>query len=194
MQIQQDVHLDKNLMRKIATLMLLCLASMLSDAQAKLSGPEREKQVTTSTRTMSIKVINVNDVRFDISARRIHSFKETIEIKATIFNNSIDTIYFLTSTCEGEQYSLRYDTAKFILTPFMNCNASYPRLQKLLPKGQHDFIAHFRFKDKETEIKLGFDFYPIAKSIDLSKIGLGDIHNRPTKDQNVLWADEKKIK
>jgi len=182
MQIQQDVHLDKNLMRKIATLMLLCLASMLSDAQAKLSGLNVDK------------VVIINDVRFDISTRRIHSFKEAIEIKAIIFNNNIDTIYFLTSTCEGEQYSLRYDTAKFILTPFMNCNASYPRLQKLLPKGQHDFIAHFRFKDKETEIKLGFDFYHIAKSIDLSKIGLGDIHNRPTKDQNVLWADEKKIK
>ena len=194
MQIQPDLHLDKNLMRKIVSIGFICLASKISFEQKIFYGQESRKQLDLASLARSIKSKNVDNVRFDISARRINTFAETIEINATLSNNNIDTIYFLTSTCEGEQYSLRYDTAKYILTPFMNCNASYPKLQKISPKGQYNFLAHFHFNGKETKIKLGFDFYPIAKSIDLSKIALGDIHNRPTKDQNILWADEKTIK
>jgi hypothetical protein len=193
MQISQDLHLDKNIMLKIATLMLLCLASILSVAQTKHSMPEGKRQVTISTHAMPIKGLNINDVRFDISAKRIYSFKEAIEIRATILNNSIDTIYFLTTTCDGDQYSLRYDTSKFILTPSVYCNASFPRLQKIEPKGQYDFKAHFCSNSKESVIVLGFDFYPVDKSFDLSQISVGKIHNRSAKDQSVLWAKEKTI-
>jgi hypothetical protein len=136
------------------------------------------------------------NIRFDFTVGRINTFKETIEIKATLFNDNADTVYFLSSSCDGEQYSLRYDTAKFVLTPFINCNASYPRLMKIAPKGQYDFQAHFRCSSKETKIKLGFDFYSVDQSFDLTNKNLGDINifNRPKDKQTIIWADEKTIK
>lgn len=174
--------------RLILFLIILSLGlSCNSDKQES----KAELNVTGSNKT-EIKV--KENIRFDFSAGRINTFQETIEIKASLFNDNADTVYFLSSSCDGEQYSLRYDTAKFVLTPFMNCNASYPRLMKIAPKGQYDFQAHFRFSSKETKIKLGFDFYLVDKSLDLNKITLADIHGRNEKEQTVIWADEKTIK
>ncbi len=93
------------------------------------------------------------NIRFDFKVARINNFKETIEITATLFNDNTDTAYFLSSTCDGEQYSLRYDTSKFVLTPFLNCNRSIPKIIKIAPKGHHDFQAHFSCNSTETKIK-----------------------------------------
>ena len=136
------------------------------------------------------------NIRFDFSAGRINTFKESIEIKATLYNDNADTVYFLSSSCDGEQYSLRYDKAKFVLTPFMNCNGSYPRLMKIAPKGQYDFQAHFRCSSNETKIKLGFDFYSVDKSFDVTNKHLGEINifNRPNDEQTIIWTDQKTIK
>ncbi len=148
------------------------------------------------TDSVTTKIKAKENIRFDFSAGRINTFKETIEIKATLYNDNSDTVYFLSSTCDGEQYSLRYDTAKFMLTPFLNCNASYPKIIKIGPNGQHDFQAHFRYNSMETKIKLGFDFYSVDKSFNLTNKNLGDINifNRPKDKQTIVWAEEKIIK
>ena len=134
------------------------------------------------------------NIRFDFSVRRINTFQETIEIKASLFNDDVDTVYFLSSSCDGEQYSLRYDTAKFVLTPFLNCNVNYPSLMKIAPQRQHHFQAHFRCSSKETKIKLGFDFYSVDKSFDVTEISLVNIHGRQEKEQTIVLAGEKTIK
>lgn len=133
------------------------------------------------------------NIRFSFSAGRINTFKETVEIKATLFNENANTVYFLSSTCDGEQYLLRYDTAQFVLTPFLNCNGNYPTLIKILPNGKHNFKAHFKASSKETKIKLGFEFYSVDKSYNLSDKNLGNIFSRPKDEQTIIWADEKKI-
>ena len=139
---------------------------------------------------------NIKGIRFDFSARRVNTFKETIEIKATLYNDKTDTLYFLTSTCEGEQYSLRYDTAIFTLTPRIFCNVSLPKLANIPPKGQYNFQAHFRCSSNETRIKLGFDFYQVEKTFDVINKNFGDINifNRSVNDQTIIWADEMEIK
>ncbi|MDR1761270.1 MAG: hypothetical protein LBR55_02350 [Bacteroidales bacterium] len=106
------------------------------------------------------------NIYFDFTAQRIDTY--WITIKASLFNDNADTVYFLSATCDGEQYSLQYDTAKFALTPFISCNASCPQIIKIAPKGQHDFEARFRSSSKETKIKLGFDFYSVDKTFDLT--------------------------
>jgi hypothetical protein len=169
----------------ILTLGLSCISSRQENKD--------ELSVTVSEHTKE--KLNGN-IRFEFSVVRINTFQETIEVKASLFNDNADTAYFLSSSCDGEQYSLRYDTAKFVLTPFINCNASYPRLIKIAPKGQHDFQAHFRLSTKETKIKLGFDFYTVDKSYDLKNKNLGEINifNRPKDLQTIIWAEEKTIK
>jgi hypothetical protein len=176
--------------RQILILIILTLGlSYISGRQES----KAEQNVAGSDKT-EIKV--KENIRFDFSAGRINTFQETIEIKASLFNDNIDTVFFLSSTCDGEQYSLRYDTAKFVLTPFMNCNASFPRLMKIAPKGQYDFQAHFSCSSKETKVRLGFDFYSVDKSFDLTNKNLGNINifNRPKDMQTIIWADEKTIK
>jgi hypothetical protein len=173
-------------------LFLLFLALGLS---CNLGGQENIA-VQNVTRKDKVENKPKENIRFDFSAGRINTFKETIEIKATLYNDNADTVYFLSSTCDGEQYSLRYNTAKFMLTPFLNCNASYPKIIKIAPNGQHDFQAHFRYNSMETRIKLGFDFYSVDKSFNLTYKNLGDINifNRPDDKQTIIWADEKTIK
>ena len=141
--------------------------------------------------------IKVNkNIYFDFSAEQINNIGRTIEIKikANLINKNTDTVYFLSSSCEGDQYSLRYDKSKFTLSPYINCNLSFPRLIKIAPKGHYGFQAHFRCSSKHTKIKLGFDFYSVDKSIDLNKIILSDIHGRNKKEQTVIWTEEKTIK
>jgi hypothetical protein len=139
---------------------------------------------------------NINGIRFKFSAGRINTFKETIEINAALFNDNSDTVYFLTSTCEGEQFSLRFDTAEFTLTPLLNCNASYPMIEKIAPHGQYNFHAHFRCSSIETKIRLGFDFYQVNKTFKLSHKNPAylNIFNRPVNEQKIIWADETEIK
>jgi hypothetical protein len=155
-----------------------------SDSRQKYTGAQRPK------------IIAKENLRFDFSARRINSDRETIEINASLFNNNSDTVYFMTASCNGEQYSLRYDTAKFILTSFINCNASYPRLMKIAPNGQYNFQAHFKCSYKETKIKLGFDLFSVDQAFDISNKNLDDLNifDRPKDKQFILWSDEKTIK
>ena len=156
-------------------------------------GEQTQPKEVTVVKFHKPKISESPKIRFDFTAGRINTFRETIEIKASLYNDNTDTVSFLTSTCDGEQYSLRYDTTRFILTPYINCNASYPRLERIPPKGHYDFQAHFRVRTSETKIKLGFDFYQVDKAIDLKKFSLINIHDRQSDDQNILWANEKTI-
>ena len=157
------------------------IEAVTQDTDLNIIGPEKAQQ--------KIK----KNIRFDFTAVRINTFKETIEVKASLYNDNAYTVYFLSSSCDGEQYSLHYDTTKFVLTPFMNCNGSSPSLMKIAPKSQYEFKAHFRCSSSETKIKLGFDFYSVDKSFELNKISLADIHSRQEKVQTIVWADEKTI-
>jgi hypothetical protein len=135
------------------------------------------------------------NIRFNFTAVRIDTINETVEIKASLSNDNADTVYFLSTSCDGEQYSLRYDTTKFVLTPHILCNQSIPQLIKIAPKGKHNFKAHFRCGNKVTKIKLGFDLYSVDQSFVKTNKNLGNINifNRPNDEQTILWADEKTV-
>lgn len=177
----------------ILTLGLSCNSARQENQTEQSLAITQDTQLSSTGSQETQKKVKEN-IRFDFTAGRINTFKETIEIKATLYNDNADTVCFLSSSCDGEQYSLHLDTAKFILTTFLNCNANYPRLMKIAPKEQHGFQAHFRCSSKETKIKLGFDFYSVDKSLDLNKITLADIHGRNEKEQTVIWTEEKTIK
>lgn len=138
---------------------------------------------------------SLGNIQLHFTAEQMIDFKETIEINASLYNNNLDTVYFLTSSCVGEQYSLRYDTTRFELSPFISCNVSYPRIVKIAPKTHHDFKAHFKCSNQETNIRLGFDFYRVDKSFEVNDKNLGDfnIFNRPKEEQTVIWSEKTEI-
>jgi tetratricopeptide (TPR) repeat protein len=158
-----------------------------------ISNAETKKQKIITTKTEGI--------RFDFSI--VHVNKNTIEVKASLFNDNSDTAYFFSSTCGGEIYSLRYDTAQFERPYYgefgliITCGGSMPIIIKITPKGQHDFYFWVVFKNigNENKIKLGFDFYSVNKSFDLTTIkNSNNIYKRPKKEQTIIWADEKILK
>ena len=128
------------------------------------------------------------NIRFDFWAVKLSQFKETIKIYGALYNPNADTVYILTTSCDGMQYSLQYDSTKFNLTPFLLCNASWPIIAKIPPEGKLDFTAHFKILNKSDEIKLGFDLYEVEKSFDINKTSLKILY-RNNKDKNVIWAD-----
>ncbi|MES2545007.1 MAG: hypothetical protein V4548_08990 [Bacteroidota bacterium] len=154
-----------------------------------------KQTIKTEPKPTVVKVNQVKNVRFDFTAERINTFPEGIEIKGTLYNDSNEDVYFLTTSCDGTQHSLRYDTTKFSLQPLL-CNSSYTIIMKIEPKGRYDFKTHLEGDIKENKIKLGFDFYSVDKYFDIrnkSQASL-NIFNRPEGEQTIVWGDEKKIK
>lgn len=134
---------------------------------------------------------------FDFSAQRINTYKETVEILGSIINPGEDTVYFLTTSCDGEQYSIVFDTTHFTLTPTLFYNFSLPQIGKIAPKSNFNFMARFHCSSSQSKMKLGFDICLIDKSYttmrqeEWNKIR---IFNRPPENQFILWAEEKEIK
>jgi len=133
------------------------------------------------------------DIIFNFKAQQTTEFSP-IKIYGTLLNNSADTVYFLSSSCDGKIYSLQYDTAKFKLIPTESCVADFPTIEKILPKGKIDLVAHFLNKHNYDEIKLGFDFYEVDKSFDKTKIDRPSIFNRGNDEKNMIWAEVQNLK
>lgn len=177
---------------------LLCCSNR-QENQQKIKTNETNQTKSAIPDSNSPESIKTANIQFDFSAKHIKSHKNryvrdaTIEINASLFNNNKDTTYFLSSSCDGDQYSLKYDSSKFNLTPYMVCNASFPVVQSIPPKGHYNFQAHFSSHNNQTKIKLGFDFYLVDKSFDINNKHL-TIIKRPQNKQTILWAVEKTIK
>ena len=178
----------------------------------------KASEATPNATATPIKDISSNDsIRFDFSAKWIVGWDVereyiiggrimragTIEVNATLYNDNTDTVYFLSGTCDGDQYKLWYDTTRFSLNPFRNCNANFSVITAIPPKGQHHFQAHFKAHLHTTKIKLGFRLYQFDRGYDLSKLNLLDIYvymhsyymsfYRAEMEGKIIWADEKII-
>jgi hypothetical protein len=132
-------------------------------------------------------------IRFDFKVNTSGDWKikNAFGIVGILYNNTSDTLYFLTTTCDGMQYSLQFDSNKFLLNPSILCNATFDKIEKIAPKSQIKFGANFVNKSKEKMIRLGYDFYEVDRRFKLSKNERINIHHRPLFEKNVIWADRK---
>jgi hypothetical protein len=141
--------------------------------------------------------VKTENLSFDFSAKWEEGNKDILEVYGSIINQGEDTVYFLTSSCQGWQFSLIYDSSSFELTRTIFCNFSYPQIVKIAPINQYDFTAYFNSLISQTKMKLGFDiclidqFYTTEWQGEINKI---PIFNRPSEHQHILWAEEKEIK
>jgi hypothetical protein len=117
------------------------------------------------------------NVKFDFVAEYFDGEPEFTEVNCFLYNKSRDTVYFLTSTCDGIQYALQYDTSKFLIWPTLNCNVSNPMMEKIPPKRKINFKSHFRILNKTDHIYLGFKLKKVDKTLDVSKLSLPDVYN-----------------
>jgi hypothetical protein len=148
---------------------------------------ERDDNQTKTENKDAIKYI-----KFDFAAKNINSPRQPVEVNATLYNEKTDTIFFLTTSCDGGEEWLSYDTTKFVLTPFWACQGTYLIIEKIAPNGQYKFKAHFENKAQSSTIKLGFDFYKVDKNFDLEKAD-SNIPYDKQREKNIIWSDEKQI-
>lgn len=179
----------KRLNQLLQFLLLLILTSSCKNPE---TGSPSDKSISALHDSLAAPLKNI---RFSYVATRINDPGETIEVNALLINENPDTVYFLSTTCFGEQYSLVYDTTTFKSTPKVLCHTSGPKIISIPPGGKYEFGAHFRPTNQATKIKLGFDFYAVDKSFDLSiRPGIVfQIFNRPFEKQTIIWADEQLI-
>lgn len=135
-------------------------------------------------------LVKHDNIKFDFRAEKLSKFNETIKIYGTLFNPNKDTVYFLTTSCNGIQYCLRYDSTLFSAEPFILCNASWPIVDKIPPNGKLDFTAHLKALGKVKEIKLGFSLYEVESSFDLNdpKLSLHSVYELNRAHKNIIWA------
>lgn len=149
--------------------------------------PQRKPQVDTQPDRERI-----HGIRFDFTELVAPESSELTKVSASLCNDNADTVYFLTTTCFGEIYSLRFDERQLELHPRIVCNVSYPCVARIPPKGCHTFTAYFKRLRKNVPLRLGFDLYTVdgPNSVNLVDPEL-NIFNRPPGEQTILWAPEK---
>jgi hypothetical protein len=141
----------------------------------------------------STQIDSTRRIRFDfkVSFSKDWKIRYIFTIDGTLYNNTSDTLYFLTTTCDGMQYSSQFDSDKFSLAPTIACNATFDKIEKIAPQSQSHFSANLINKTKEKMIRLGYDFYEVERKFKLSKNERRNIYNRPLFEKNVIWADRK---
>lgn len=142
------------------------------------------------------KTNSAKGIHFNYTASKINSTKGELEVNASIYNEYLDTAFFLSSSCDGIIYSLRYDTTEMDIIPQILCNASFPIILAIPPKEKIDFTFFLGFKKQIYSLKLGIDYYSVDKSFKLKEhpeIDLTEIHSRPKNEQVLIWGDEKII-
>lgn len=114
------------------------------------------------------------NIHFEYSAKFVDLNNRRIEVTAHLFNDNDTAAYFLTGTCDSDQYWLNYDTSQVTLTATIQCNASYPILAEIKSDSGYLFKATFFNKSNSTNLQLGFYFYGM---------------NRPQELDNLNWID-----
>lgn len=139
------------------------------------------------------KANNEGNIKFDFSLSNKSSVKGGIKVKASLLNQGSETVYLLTTTCDGEQHALQFDSVNFDLIPLILCKASRPKVVKIAPGAQHNFYAHFKSKAMAKNLKLGFDFTAVDASFDINSASVADINAKAAKNKRTLWATAKQL-
>jgi hypothetical protein len=81
----------------------------------------------------------------------------------SLTNTSADTLYFVSTMCNGAGYFLESDTTKVRLFQAATCFSDGPIVEKILPKDTLYFSAGLHNINASNEIKIGFRFISVDK-------------------------------
>ncbi|WP_421751034.1 hypothetical protein [Croceimicrobium sp.] len=135
-----------------------------------------------------------NDIDFNYQSTRVaDKSQRLLKVECSLLNNTSDTIYFLTTTCNGYRYSLRYNEQNFELYEMIRCRNSDTYVQELSPGIPLSFVCYLREVEKNVVIKLGFDLYKVESNSLFVDTMRYSIFNRKLEDQEVIWGDSVRI-
>ncbi|HRG90742.1 MAG TPA: hypothetical protein PLW44_17085 [Chitinophagales bacterium] len=131
----------------ILILFLFILNSCNSPSPSKLI--ESEKIIYSKSH-----VYSTPQLSFTYKVVHDSVFENEIIVIGTLYNKDSVPFYFFNTTCDGTQYLLGYDTARFYSSPRMNCYANYLTIDKIPAKSEVVFNAYFMPIGKQNRIEL----------------------------------------
>ena len=140
---------------------------------------------TTPQKSAVLPKQNKEDIQFNFSNKDLGNNQFLIE--ASLYNLRQDTVYFLSSTCEGDQYLIVAKNQKIQFLPKMSCNSSFPTINKIAPQSYYKFQTTIALSDKRNSLTLGFDFREVSKNFDLKKNDTSKINRK------IIWGSSKKL-
>lgn len=177
-------------MNKYPFLIIVLFALIACNNTSQPKEPETPKLINPYEKDNNNPAGNVS---FDYTATRLDKSNHMIEIKASLVNDNNDTLYFITTSCNGEQYSLVFDTLKYRVEPLVECNAVVPIIKRIPPKGRFTFQAKLKTTALDEKIRLGFDLFKAERGTSFSERSFNEIHNRSVDLKNIIWTDERLI-
>jgi|GEM_PF-2813754 hypothetical protein len=119
-------------------------------------------------------------------------------LRVSLVNNSADTIYYLSFTCDGWSKDIVYDT-NIVDVVSINCNATYPLKLKIAP---HDsdardvncFLTHKRSFDdiKGRKYRLGYHWRALSREQVINNDM--NVWKLPNLTDEIIWGDTLEIK
>ena len=146
-----------------------CGHSFIEELQSR---PDNPFYYDAKSRAISQNIIDYNFVQFNISpeyndSNRLASIFPRLATPVTLSNSSPDTIYFLSSSCDGHTDNLKYEASEWSDFRLL-CNVNYPEVCTLPPYEKIHFEVNLYPKaiENSKKIRLGYHFYPLPKNID----------------------------
>ncbi|MBC7424921.1 MAG: hypothetical protein H7321_00180, partial [Bacteroidia bacterium] len=100
---------------------------------------------------------------------KIIDLKEnSFKITASLINDRNDTVRFLSHSCSGDYIYLKYDTASFLISHEISCNASWPVIIKIAPKSKYVFSAELVCLKINKKPELSFYFNQVSSTFNIA--------------------------
>mgnify|MGYP000660448604 CR=1 FL=1 len=135
--------------------------------------------------------VNKSNLEFEYKAFET-DIKDFYTITARIFNDKTDTVYFISSTCNGEADLIEFNTNQCLLMNQVSCYVNSPIILSIPPRSHHRF-GKIRLKKLSETVKLGFNFYEVNKYFKLSTNSLAENLTMTDVEKSIIWAKEKRL-
>jgi hypothetical protein len=137
--------------------------------------------ITVSLIIASFNISSEDKIAFSYS--KIQSFDSTIRFKGNLENLTSDTLYILTTGCNGLAQQVHFNPECFDYVAVYHCNVDQPIIKVVEPKQIINF--HFNLKAKQCfsidSSSFEIDIYLVENELDLKKFNRSDIHFRKDK-------------
>lgn len=105
-----------------------------------------------------------DSISFDYTIEKSINMKGVYSVNAAITNNSSESFYFLSETCNGLDYYITATSPKVIVYILINCNGTAPVKNSIAPKGVYDFTFRIKTAGDVNRVGLNLALVKLSKA------------------------------
>tara|TARA_B110000037_G_scaffold19257_1_gene20354 strand:+ start:68769 stop:69242 length:474 start_codon:yes stop_codon:yes gene_type:complete len=119
-----------------------------------------------------------DSISFDYRIKNSVNMKGVYLVNATILNNSSETFYFLSESCNGLNYYITATSPKVITYIVINCNGTAPIKNSIAPKGVYDFTFRIKTAGDVSRVGLNLALVKLSKNYSVKNKSAGSIRKK----------------